>query len=143
MKQNNDIDISQNNDIDISKIPVKQQIIAVLDQEGFTPPEIAKGLNITQQRVSQVKSKFKKSGIIRNIKDYKNAVKAHRKIVNAFLDPDKESLPFTLKGSDVNTCIDRIFDRFDPVVRQSMNLNVNADISPVDLSKYLNKDDDL
>lgn len=33
-----------------------------------------------------------------------------------------------------------VHDRVDPVVRQNMNLNVNAEISPVDLTKYLNRE---
>lgn len=37
------------------------------------------------------------------------------------------------------TGINMVLDRAQPVVRQNMNVNVNADIDPVDLSVYLNR----
>ena len=30
-----------------------------------------------------------------------------------------------------------VMDRIDPIVKQNLNLNVNADVSPVDLSEYI------
>lgn len=127
---------------DIQLTP-KQEAIAILQEQGLKGTEIAQALNITSGRVSQVQSTLKKYGLTGNVTRHKTAVKAHDKLLKAFLHPDKEQLPFAIKGADVNTCIDRVLDRVEPIVRQSMNLNINSDISPVDLSEFLNKSKDV
>jgi transcriptional regulator len=124
-------------DIDVKLTP-KQEAIGILQEQGLKGTEIAQALNITSGRVSQVQSTLKKMGLTGNVKRYKTALKAHDKILKTFADSDLDNLPKALKISDVNTCIDRVLDRVDPAVKQSMNLNINADISPVDLSTYLN-----
>lgn len=47
----------------------------------------------------------------------------------------------TINTSDILTAVKMIADRVDPVVNQNMNINANVDISPVDLSSYLNKEE--
>jgi predicted transcriptional regulator len=125
--------------LSIEQIPIKHQVIGMLQEEGLSKLEISKALDITRQRVSQIQVNLSKHGLTGNIKRLKKAVSAHDKIVKSFLDNDINNLPDKLKLSDVNTCIDRVLDRNDAKVSQSANLNVNVSISPVDLSEFKRK----
>jgi predicted transcriptional regulator len=125
----------------VEDLPIKQQVIGMLQEDGLTGGQIAQALDISHGRVSQVSNKLKLMGISGNIKRLKKAVSAHDKIVKTFLESDINNLPDKLKLSDVNTCIDRVLDRSDPKVSQNMNLNINANISPIDLGKYRNDSD--
>ena len=44
-----------------------------------------------------------------------------------------------LKVSDVNTCIDRSLDRNEPKTTRQENLNLNINLSPVDLAEFKRK----
>ena len=33
-----------------------------------------------------------------------------------------------------------VMDRIDPIVKQNLNMNLNAEVSPVDLSNYMTVD---
>jgi predicted transcriptional regulator len=121
----------------IDDLPIKQQVIAMLDEDGLKGSQIAQALDITQGRVTQVKNHLKSIGLTGNIKRLKKAVQAHDKILKTFNDSDINNLPDKLKLSDVNTCIDRVLDRSDPKINQNLNVNVTK-ILPIDLSKYAN-----
>lgn len=46
----------------------------------------------------------------------------------------------TINTSDILSAVKMIADRVDPVVAHNLNINANVEISPVDLSMYLNKE---
>jgi hypothetical protein len=41
------------------------------------------------------------------------------------------------KAVDIRASAERIIDQASPIIRRTENLNINADICPVDLAKYL------
>jgi predicted transcriptional regulator len=123
----------------LEQIPIKYQAIGILQEEGLAKKDIAQALDITRQRVSQVQSRLSSMGITGNVKRLKKAVQAHDKILKSFADNDINKLPDKLKISDVNTCIDRVLDRHEPKVNRNENLNLNVDLSPVDLAEFRRK----
>lgn len=124
----------------VNELPIKYQAIGILQEEGLAKKDIARALNITRQRVSQVQVNLSKNGLTGNIKRLKTALKAHDKILKTFNDaPTFDDLPKNLKVSDVNTCIDRSLDRNEPKTTRQENLNLNINLSPVDLAEFKRK----
>ena len=65
-------------------------------------------------------------------------VKAAQKAIDQILAGKVVGDAKTVNTSDILAAVKMVADRVDPIVNQSLNINVNAEISPVDLSAYLN-----
>ena len=128
----------QKTSIDISELPPKQAAYVLLRENGLKTEEAAKALDYKTSSAYQINAKLKKYSLT-----HKKMVKSASKVVQNILDGKAWGSIDKIKDNSALMAAQMVYDRIEPIVRQSMNLNVNADISPVDLSKYLNKDDDL
>ena len=64
-------------------------------------------------------------------------VKAAHRAVHKLARGKKVGDMETVTGPTVMAAANAILDRAEPVIRKQVNLNVTADISPVDLNNYL------
>ena len=67
-------------------------------------------------------------------------VRVAQKSLDAILKGKVVGEAKTINTSDILSAVKMIADRVDPVVNQNLNINANVEISPVDLSAYLNKE---
>lgn len=101
--------------------------------------------NITVQAVNKFKKKFQKY----SLQAPKIQKLAHNAITDCLSDApiiqkrkDKqgneiiEEIPPTWTNKIAAASM--VYDRVEPAIRQNQNLNVNVDVHPVDLSRYLN-----
>jgi hypothetical protein len=114
----------------LSELPPKQQILAILKENGVSIVDAAKALDLNYNYACGISSKVSKYDLA-DSKYVKAAAAAHKKIMRGKAWGDVKDI----KASDVNRCIDRVFDRAQPVVRH--NVNVNATVIKVDLSKHM------
>lgn len=102
-------------------------------EQGLTPQEaikLATGKdNPHRNTISQVKKKYAKWSVM-HPKRQKQVANAVDYLVNSFVSGEKKYAP------QVVDLYKEQEDRRNPKVKQSLNLNLNADISPIDLSKY-------
>jgi hypothetical protein len=118
-------------------IPIKQAAVMLLDNAGYKNDEIAKALDIHKTYPSQIKNKLKSTWDMVSQKRVKAAVQLHDRILSVGLGKlPPDSIPFALKGSDVNTRIDSVIDRASPKVQHNLNINLDVDIDPVDLDRF-------
>lgn len=115
----------------------KYEAIAHLINAGMTAGRAAQALGDTRQNGYLIAKKIDQKYDLTNLSGIKLAHEADVKILKAFLNPDKNKLPCELKTSDVNHCIDRRYDRYQPKVQRSINLNANVDVHPVNLKEFL------
>lgn len=121
-------------ELNIADLPPKQQALALLIENDIKIPEAAKTLGYNTNYAYQVSANLKKYGLTN-----KKMVKSASQVVKNVLDGKPWGSVDKIKDSTALTAAQMVFDRVEPAVKQSMNLNINADISPVDLSAYLNK----
>jgi hypothetical protein len=127
------MDTGQNTKL-ITDLPIKQAAIMYLSEQGYKNNEIAKALSLHCTYPSTVKTKLKKWDIT-DTKTVSLAYKANKMILQAVVEPAKldQPLPFTVKGADVNACIDRVVDRAQPIKRDTDQLQA-APIAPVSIN---------
>ena len=70
-----------------------------------------------------------------NIEHPANQKVAHNTLLS--FSAGKEVNGIVPKATDVRACAERIIDQATPVTRRVENLNINIDMHPVDLSRYL------
>lgn len=115
----------------LSELSQKDQTFALLKKEGMTNPQIAKVLNISPGHAKNISSKLTKY----DLTDTKLVSVAHRsfkKLLRGQPVGDIEKV----KDSTVLAATQMVFDRVQPVVRQSVNLNANLNFTEVDLEAF-------
>jgi len=115
----------------LSELPEKQLAFALLRQQGVSIKDAAKALDYKRSTAYTYESRIKKLDLTAP-KMVKKAHNAINKLVQgkAFGDIDYVKDSTALKAAEV------ILDRAQPKVTRTENLNLNATISPVDLSRY-------
>ncbi len=116
-------------------IKPKEEAYAILRSRGLTNSDVSQMLDITRGRGSQIDKKLNRRYDLTSPSNIKLAARAHKKLMNGFLDPDNNKLPIDLKGSDVNRCIDRVYDRAQPVNNQASG-SVNLSFTQINIEEY-------
>lgn len=117
------------------KLTPKQEGLILLQEQGISIPDAAKMVGIHKDYAYHINKKL-------SLTSKKMVLLAHKATKN-LLQGKGVGTCDKVKDSTILDAAKMVYDRVEPAVKQSMNLNINSDISPVDLSKYLNKDDDL
>ena len=110
----------------------RQQAYQILREQGMNPRSASISVGYDSNYGYQLEHKLKKFRIKGNEKLLRKASRALNKLVVGERFGDIKEI----KDSTVLAAAKEIYDRHEPVVKQSLNLNLNADISPVDISKY-------
>ena len=120
------------------RLQEKYAIIDTCIRDGMQKSEIARGLRMSPSSVTRVAQKINSKYDIAGKSFVKLAAQAHKMVLQAASGSLKEGtdLPFVLKGSDVSAAIDRTYDRYQPKVTRTENLNVNLDCDPVDIERF-------
>lgn len=112
----------------------------LLRHEGMTHDDACKALDITSQSgwnlAGRIRRKTGKPVRSLGLADSKYVKAAHRavhKLARGKPVGDME----TVTGPTVMAAVNTILDRAEPVIRKQIRLDVRADVSPVDLSRYL------
>lgn len=125
--------------VDLSRLTEKETAYVLLRREGLNHKDTCKALDITVGSGYTLCNRVKKkSGVsVRNLglRDSKFVKAAHK----AVYDLTRGKLVGEMKsitGSTVIAASDKILERAEPVIKRQINLQVKADISPVNLDKY-------
>ena len=110
----------------------KQQAYKILREQGIKPSIAAKSVGYDPSYGCTLDKRLKKFNIKGNAKLLKSANSALKHLVNGERFGDIKEI----KDSTVLAAAKEIYDRHEPVIKQSVSVNLNADISPIDLSKY-------
>lgn len=110
----------------------KQIAYKALRESGYKPQEASKALGYTPTYGYHLDKRLQKFDIKGNKKLLKGANNALKHIINGQTFGELEQI----KDSTVLAAVSMVYDRHEPVIRQQMNMNVNVDLSPVDLGKY-------
>ena len=110
----------------------RQQAYQILREQGMNPRSASISVGYDSNYGYQLEHKLKKFRIKGNEKLLRKASRALNKLVVGERFGDIKEI----KDSTVLAAAKEIYDRHEPVIKQSLNLNLNADISPVDISKY-------
>ena len=137
----------QDDEVSISSLPPKQAAFALLKENGLTNPEAAKILGYSNGTARVISSKINKLSL-----KHPKMVKSAARIIKDVLDLkpiEVERTAVTKSGQVIDytdniypthtnalTAAAMVYDRVEPAIRQTANLNVNCDISPVDLSQF-------
>jgi hypothetical protein len=117
--------------IDISDLPPKQAAYALLRENGLKTSEAANILDYKQSSAYQLNAKLNKYSLTsKKMTTLASTVVKNCMTGTAFGTVDK------IKDSTALQAASMVYDRVEPAVKQTANLNVNVDISPVDLSKF-------
>ena len=99
----------------------RYRAFAALRQGGFTQAAAARVLGLCRASGTKIERKLGGRYDLTSSKHVKQAVRAHEKLINAFLHPEKNDIPIDLKGTDVNKAIDRVVDRAQPLPGKGEN----------------------
>ena len=128
------------------KPPVKEKMsprtdaVCALINAGRDPAEAYALINPDKGPLTKAnKHELKKKANALALEDPKR-IKAAQKAIDLVLAGKKVGDVKSINTSDVIAAVKMIADRVDPIVNQSLNINANVKISPVDLSVYLNKE---
>jgi hypothetical protein len=125
------------------KIPLRESLLpqyavvqACLDA-GLSHGEIAKGIGKSRPSVTYAHKQLSGKYDLTSVKHVKLASTVHKMTLQAVTDPAVyEALQIKPKYSDVTAAVDRVMDRAQPKIAHNLNVNVDLDIDPVDLSRY-------
>jgi hypothetical protein len=118
----------------------KTDAVCALINAGRDPAEAYAIINPDKKPLTKAnKYELKKKANALALEDPKR-VKAAQKAIDLVLAGKKVGDVKSINTSDVIAAVKMIADRIDPIVNQSLNINANVKISPVDLSAYLNKE---
>jgi hypothetical protein len=133
--------------IDISQLPPKQAAFALLKETGLTNTDAAKVLGYSNGTARVISSKINKLSLT-----HPKMVKSAARVIKDVLDLkpiEIERTSVTKSGQVVEytdniypthtnalTAAAMVYDRVEPAIKQTANLNINCDISPVDLEAY-------
>lgn len=124
----------------------KETAYVLLRHEDMTHDNACKALDITSQSGWNLAGRIRrKTGVkVRSLglADSKYVKIAHR-AVSKLARGKKVGDMETVTGPTVMAAANAILDRAEPVIKKQINLNVKADVSPVDLDRYLMGDKEL
>ena len=99
-------------------IPAHLAAIPILRDNGFTFNEIADSQGISRRQVYNRLQKLPKELDLTSKKRIKVTLKAHDAIVNTVINPNADpALTAKTRIADVNTAINRVLDRHQPIKR--------------------------
>jgi hypothetical protein len=116
----------------IALTPKREGLLA-LQESGYTIPEAARILGIHSSYAYAVNKKLSLTGT--------KMVRLAAKTVKNCLSGTPWGAVDKIKDSTALAAAQMVYDRVQPAIRQNVNLNINADISPVDLGKYASRKD--
>ena len=133
--------------VDITQLPPRQAAMALLVENGVSVLDAGKAVGYKGNTPYNIKTKINKLSLI-HPKMVKSAARVIRDVLD--LKPIEVERTTVTKSGQVVDYTDNIYpshtnaiqaaamvyDRVEPVVRQQVNLNLNADIAPVDLEAY-------
>lgn len=117
--------------LDISELPPKQAAYALLRENGLKTEEAAKALDYKTSSAYQLNTKLNKY----TLKSNKMQKLASNVIKNCMAGKTWGTID-KIKDSTAMMAAQMVYDRVEPAIKQTANLNVNVDITPFDLSKY-------
>lgn len=109
----------------------KQMAYGLLRKNGLPVKKAAELIGYNPKYAYQIDKKVGKY----DLTDSKLVSQAHKVVKNIMKGKAWGDIE-TIKDSTALAAAESILDRHQPKVKQSLNLNINADISPIDLSKY-------
>lgn len=125
---------------DLSKLTEKETAYTLIRRDGLNHKDTCKALDITvgsgytlRHRVKKKTGKEVRSLGLADSKYVKIAHRAIHKLARGKKVGDME----TITGPVVMGAANAILDRAEPIIRKQISLNVTADVSPVDLDRYL------
>lgn len=110
----------------------KQTAYKILRDEGQPVKDAAKALGYTKGHAYDLERKFRKYAITGNEKLLRQASKSLNHLVKGEAFGDLKDV----KCSTVMAAINQVYDRYEPIVKQTFNVNAELSIAPVDLSIY-------
>ena len=131
MKPENAVITAENGVKDTSKLSEKQMGYALLRKQGMSIADAAKATGYNTRYAYQLEKKLTSYDLTTEFW-LSSATKALKNIIKGktFGEIDK------IKDSTIMEAIKMVFDRYQPVVKHSKNLNIEAKVDFVDLSKY-------
>ena len=121
-----------------STMSPKTEAVCTLINAGKDPAEAYEIVNPGKTLTKANKHELKRKANALALSAPKR-VKAAQKALDAILRGETVGDVKNINTSDVIAAVKMIADRVDPIINQNLNINANVDISPVDLSEYLNK----
>ena len=125
---------------DLSKLTEKEAAYTLLRQNGMNNADASQALEIKPASGYSLSHRINKKVGTRvrslGLSDSKYVKVAHRAI-HKLARGKKVGDMETITGPVVLGAVNTILDRAEPVIRKQVNLNIKADVSPVDLDKYL------
>ena len=105
----------------------KHQAYAILRNTGINQATASKMLGFTNANGCLIDKKLNKQFDLTSNKSVKLASQAHKKILDIFVHPDKQTNDsiIDIKGSDVTKAIDRVYDRVQPVKRSEDHVSMS------------------
>lgn len=110
----------------------REKAIALLQGEGLMQKDIAKALGISTVTV------WKSSKNLKPIKQDRKVLKDAKSTIHSLIVGEPVGKMDRVKDSTALAAATYAWDRYEPTIKQSVNLNINTDLSPVDLSRYRN-----
>lgn len=133
--------------IDISQLPPRQAAMAMLIDNGVSTLDAGKAVGYKGNTPYNIKTKINKLSLT-----HPKMVKSAARVIKDVLDLkpiEIERTSVTKTGQVVEytdniypthtnalTAAAMVYDRVEPAIKQTANLNINCDISPVDLEAY-------
>ena len=114
------------------KMTTKQIAYIAMRERGLNQCQAVKESGISKGYGSMIDAKMNNKYDLVESKMLSAAHKAHKKILSGKAWGDVKDI----KASDVNRCIDRVYDRSQPVIKQSVNLNANINFTKVDIDVF-------
>lgn len=115
----------------LEDLPENHQAIMMLFDNGASAKSIAKSLKLSLTQVYRVIEKGKKYDLA-DLPMQKKAMRTFSKC----MDGKPWGQIKTVKASDAIAAAKEVSDRSQPKINRTQNLNLNVNLSPVDLSKY-------
>jgi len=115
----------------LSDLPERQQGYALLRQQGLSISEAAKAVGYRRGSAYQVEHKLKNLAFVTDAR-----VKRAHSVMDKLMRGKAWGSISHVKDSTAMAAAAAVIDRAEPKVTRTENLNLNATISPVDLSRY-------
>ena len=115
------------------KVTERQLAYRILREQGLTIKDAAKSIGYHPKYAYRIDNHVVKSSLVNN----KMVSIAHKAIKNCMKGKPWGEIS-EIKDSTALAAAKEVMDRSEPKINQNLNMNLNATISPVDLTKYLN-----
>ncbi len=116
-------------------VALRWRAFDILRKAGLNQAEASRALGLCRASGTKIERIRKKYDLTTN-KFVKQAAKAHTKLLDAFLHPESTPIPIDLKGSDVNRAIDRVYERAEPVKKDSETGDTSISFLQINLNDY-------